>query len=90
MARTVLCARLNKELPGLDFQLIPGEVGKRVFDNISKEAWSEWQKKQTMLINEKKLSLMKLEDRQFLEAEMVKYLFDGQEVDIEGYTPPAQ
>lgn len=90
MARIVLCARLNKELPGLDFQLIPGAVGKRVFDDISKEAWTEWQKKQTMLINEKKLSLMNLEDRQFLEAEMVKYLFDGQEVEIEGYTPPSQ
>ncbi|RJG40120.1 oxidative damage protection protein [Motilimonas pumila] len=90
MARTVLCARLQQELPGLDFQLIPGELGKRVFDNISKQAWTEWQKKQTMLINEKKLNLMNADDRSLLEVEMVKYLFEGQDVDIEGYTPPSE
>lgn len=90
MARTVFCARLQQELPGLEFQLIPGELGKRVFDNISKQAWTEWQKKQTMLINEKKLNLMNADDRSLLEAEMVKYLFEGQDVDIEGYTPPSE
>ncbi|GGB04761.1 oxidative damage protection protein [Agarivorans gilvus] len=90
MARTVFCQRLKKEAEGLDFQLIPGEVGKRVFDNISKEAWAEWQKKQTMFINEKKLNLMNQEDRELLQAEMVKYLFEDGEVDIEGYTPPSK
>ncbi|WP_427979553.1 oxidative damage protection protein [Agarivorans sp.] len=90
MARTVFCQRLKKEAEGLDFQLIPGELGKRVFDNISKEAWAEWQKKQTMFINEKKLNLMNQEDRELLQAEMVKYLFEDGEVDIEGYTPPAK
>ncbi|WP_432454391.1 MULTISPECIES: oxidative damage protection protein [unclassified Agarivorans] len=89
MARTVFCQRLKKQAEGLDFQLIPGEVGKRVFDNISKEAWTQWQKKQTMLINEKKLNLMNLDDRELLQAEMVKYLFEDGEVDIEGYTPPS-
>lgn len=54
MSRTVFCARLKKEGEGLDFQLYPGELGKRIFDNISKEAWAQWQHKQTMLINEKK------------------------------------
>ncbi|BEU02060.1 putative Fe(2+)-trafficking protein [Agarivorans sp. OAG1] len=90
MARTVFCQRLKKEAEGLDFQLIPGDVGKRVFDNISKEAWTEWQKKQTMFINEKKLNLMNQDDRELLQAEMVKYLFEDGEVDIEGYTPPSQ
>jgi Fe-S cluster biosynthesis and repair protein YggX len=90
MARTVFCQRLKKQAEGLDFQLIPGEVGKRVFDNISKEAWAEWQKKQTMFINEKKLNLMNQEDRELLQAEMVKYLFEDGEVDIEGYTPPSK
>ena len=55
MSRTVFCQRLKKEAPGMPFQLIPGEIGKRIFDHISQEAWSEWQKKQTMLINEKKI-----------------------------------
>jgi Fe-S cluster biosynthesis and repair protein YggX len=88
MTRLVQCARLGKEAPGLDFQLYPGELGKRIFDNISKEAFAEWQKKQTMLINEHKLNMMEPEARQFLEAQMQAYLFEGKEPDIEGYTPP--
>jgi Fe-S cluster biosynthesis and repair protein YggX len=87
MSRTVFCQNLNKEAEGLDFQLYPGEVGKRIFDNISKEAFTNWQKKQTMLINEHKLNMMNAEDRKFLEDAMVAYLFEGQEPKIEGYTP---
>jgi Fe-S cluster biosynthesis and repair protein YggX len=90
MSRTVFCARLNKEADGLDFQLYPGELGKRIFDTISKQAWSEWQHKQTMLINEKKLNMMNPEHRQLLEQEMTNFLFEGKEVHIEGYTPPSQ
>ncbi len=90
MSRTVFCARLQKEADGLDFQLYPGELGKRIFDNISKEAWAEWQTKQTMLINEKKLNMMDPEHRKLLEAEMVNFLFEGKEVHIEGYTPPSK
>lgn len=87
MSRTVFCLRLNKEAEGLDFQLYPGELGQRIFDHISKEAWGEWQKKQTMLINEKKLNMMNPEDRKLLENEMIKYLFEGQDTVIEGYKP---
>ena len=86
MSRTVFCSYLNKEAPGLAFQLIPGEVGKRVFDNISQEAWTEWQQKQTMFINEKKLNLMKAEDRKLIEVAMVGYLFENKGIEIEGYT----
>ncbi|GIC76368.1 MAG: Fe-S cluster biosynthesis and repair protein YggX [Moritella dasanensis] len=89
MARMVFCTRLQKEAEGLRFQLYPGEVGKRIFDHISQEAWSEWQQKQTMLLNEKKLNMMDENDRIFLEQEMVKYLFEGQDVIIEGFTPKA-
>lgn len=88
MARTVFCQHLNKEADGLDFQLYPGDVGKRIFDNISKEAWALWQKKQIMLINEKKLNMMNPEDRKMLEGAMIGFLFEGQDVEIEGYTPP--
>ena len=87
MSRTVFCTRLQKEAEGLDFQLYPGELGKRIFDNISKEAWGEWMKKQTMLINEHKLNMMDAEHRKQLETEMVNYLFEGKEVHIEGYKP---
>ncbi|KXI23314.1 oxidative damage protection protein [Photobacterium sanguinicancri] len=90
MSRTVFCTRLKKDAEGLDFQLYPGELGKRIFDNISKEAWTEWQGKQTMLINEKKLNMMDVEHRKLLETEMVKFLFEGQDVIIDGYTPPSE
>jgi Fe-S cluster biosynthesis and repair protein YggX len=90
MARTVNCVNLNKEAAGLDFQLYPGEIGKRIFDTISKEAFSLWQKKQTMLINENKLNMMEANDRKFLEDKMVAFLFEGIEPTIEGYVPPTK
>ena len=89
MSRTVYCQYLKQDAEGLDFQLYPGELGKRIFDNISKQAWSEWQKKQTMLINEKKLNMMQPDDRQFLETQMEAFLFEGKEPEIEGYVPPS-
>ena len=90
MSRTVFCQRLKKDADGLDFQLYPGELGKRIFDNISKEAWAQWQSKQTMLINEKKLNMMEPEHRKLLEEEMIKFLFEGHDTVIEGYTPPSE
>lgn len=88
MSRTVFCQRLQKEADGLDFQMYPGELGKKIFENISKEAFKEWQKKQTMLINEHKLNMMEPSARSFLEEQMNAYLFEGKEPTIEGYTPP--
>ncbi|AAP96716.1 oxidative damage protection protein [[Haemophilus] ducreyi] len=87
MARMVFCEYLKKEAEGLDFQLYPGELGKRIFNSISKQAWAEWIKKQTMLVNEKKLNMMNPEHRQLLEAEMVNFLFEGKDVHIDGYVP---
>lgn len=88
MTRTVFCQRLQQEAEGLDFQLYPGELGERIFQNISKQAWADWQKKQTMLINEKRLNMMDPDARAFLEKEMEAYLFEGKDVEIEGYKPP--
>ncbi|BBI92309.1 putative protein that protects iron-sulfur proteins against oxidative damage [Serratia symbiotica str. Tucson] len=90
MSRTIFCTFLQSDAEGQDFQLYPGDVGKRIFDEISKEAWGEWMKKQTMLINEKKLSMMNHDDRKLLEQEMIKFLFEGHDVHIEGYTPPGE
>ncbi len=87
MARNVFCSYLKQEAEGLDFQLYPGELGKRIFESISKQAWSEWIKKQTMLVNEKKLNMMNPEHRKLLETEMVNFLFVGKDVYIEGYVP---
>ncbi|KFZ39249.1 iron transporter [Shewanella mangrovi] len=88
MARTVHCVYFDKDADGLDFQLYPGELGKKIFDSISKEAWALWQNKQTMLINEKKLNMMNPDDRKLLEEQMVAFLFEGGEVHVEGYVPP--
>jgi len=90
MSRTIYCEYLKQEAEGLDFQLYPGELGEKIFNNISKQAWAEWQKKQTMLINEKRLNLMDPNAREFLETQMQAFLFEGKEVDIEGYTPPSK
>ena len=88
MARTVFCQKLQKEAEGLGFQLYPGELGEKIFNNISKEAWGQWQHKQTMLINEKHLNMMDPEHCAFLEEQMVGFLFEGKDVEIEGYRPP--
>lgn len=87
MARTVFCEYLKKDAEGLDFQLYPGDIGTRIFNNISKEAWTLWQQKQVMLINEHKLSMINPEDRKLLEDTMVGFLFEGKDVTIEGYVP---
>ncbi|BAE75311.1 putative Fe(2)-trafficking protein [Sodalis glossinidius str. 'morsitans'] len=90
MSRTIYCTFLKREAEGQDFQFYPGELGKRIYDNISKEAWTQWQTKQTMLINEKKISMMNVADRKVLEQEMINFLFEGQDVHIQGYTPPSE
>jgi Fe-S cluster biosynthesis and repair protein YggX len=87
MTRMVNCQLLGKKLPGLDFQTYPGELGKRIFDNISAEAWQGWLSHQTMLINENRLSPINPEHRKFLETEMEKFLFGGGAEKPAGYVP---
>ena len=77
MARTVNCVLLGKEAEGLDFAPYPGELGQRIYDNISKEAWQRWLGHQTMLINEYRLSPIEPRAREFLEQEMEKFFFGG-------------
>ncbi len=75
MARKVQCVLLKKEADGLDYLPYPGELGKRIYDNISKEAWAQWVAHQTMLINENRLTPIEPKARAFLVAEMEKFLF---------------
>ena len=83
MARMVHCVKLGKEAEGLDRPNYPGDLGKRIFDNVSKEAWQQWMQQQTMLINEYRLSPIEPKARQFLEEQMEKFFFgEGAE------TPP--
>lgn len=75
MPRTVNCALLGKEAEGLDYLTYPGDLGQRIYDNVSKEAWQQWLAHQTMLINEYRLVAMEPKARQFLEKEMEKFFF---------------
>ncbi|MFT4583059.1 MAG: Fe-S cluster biosynthesis and repair protein YggX [Gammaproteobacteria bacterium] len=75
MSRTVNCVKLGREAEGLTRAPYPGELGKRVFDNVSQEAWQEWLRHQTMLLNEYRLTPMEPKDRKFLEDEMEKFFF---------------
>ena len=75
MTRMVHCVKLDKEAEGLDRPTYPGELGKRIFDSVSKEAWGMWMKQQTMLINENRLSGVDPKAREFLEGEMRKFFF---------------
>jgi Fe-S cluster biosynthesis and repair protein YggX len=77
MARKVHCVLLKREAEGLDYLPYPGELGKRIYDNVSKEAWTQWVAHQTMLINENRLTPIEPKARAFLVAEMEKFLFGG-------------
>lgn len=83
MARMVNCVKLKMESEGLDRPTYPGDLGKRIFENVSKEGWKEWVKHQTMLLNEYRLSPIDPKARKFLEEEMEKFFFseDGSNVD---------
>jgi Fe-S cluster biosynthesis and repair protein YggX len=89
MTRQVFCQKLQKEAPALTTQPYPGALGKRIFDNVSAEAWEQWKAHQTMLINEKRLSMIDAGHRKFLSEEMEKFLFGGDLTKIEGYVPPS-
>lgn len=87
MSRTVNCIILGKEAEGLDYAPYPGELGKRIYDNVSKEAWQRWLAHQTMLINEYRLTPMEPGARKFLEGEMEKYFFGGGSEKPQGFVP---
>jgi Fe-S cluster biosynthesis and repair protein YggX len=90
MSRTVHCAKLDKELEGLDKAPYPGELGQKIYESISKEAWQAWLKQQTILINEHRLSVIDPKARKFLEEQMQKFLFEGDEQKPSGYVPPTK
>ena len=78
MSRLVQCVKLGREAEGLPHQTWPGELGKRIFDNVSQEAWQDWLRQQTILINEYKLNPLDARDKKYLAAQMEAYFFgDG-------------
>jgi Fe-S cluster biosynthesis and repair protein YggX len=89
MSRTVQCVYLKKEAEGLDFPMYPGELGKRIYDSVSKEAWQLWMKHQTMLVNENRLNLADQRARQYLARQMERFFFgEGADQPV-GYVPPS-
>ncbi len=89
MARMVRCVKLGKEAEGLDYPTYPGELGKRIFENVSKEAWKAWLGHQTMLMNEYRINPLDPKARKFIEGEMEKYFFGDGSTAPSGFVPPA-
>ncbi len=89
MARTVFCVKLQREADGLDFPPYPGEIGKRLYESVSKEAWQGWLKHQTMLVNENRLNLSDPRARKYLASQMEGYFFGAGADEVPGYVPPS-
>ena len=90
MAKFVKCIKLGHEMEGLDFQPYPGELGKRIFDNVSKEAWAGWIGHQTMLVNENRLNLSDIKARKYLAEQLQAYFFGAGAEQPVGYVPPTK
>ena len=89
MARTVHCVKLGKEAEGLDYPTYPGELGRRIFENVSKEAWKQWLELQKMLVNENRLNLADKKARDYLAQQMEKHFFGEGAERAAGYVPPS-
>ena len=88
MSRMVQCVYLKREAEGLDFPPYPGELGRRIYDSVSKEAFEAWKRHQTMLVNENRLNLADARARQYLARQMEKHFFGGGAEMPTGYVPP--
>ena len=88
MSRTIKCVMLGKDAEGLDYSPYPGDLGQRIYDNVSKQAWQRWLAHQTMLINEYRLTPMEPEARKYLEAEMEKFFFGEGSAAPKEFVPP--
>ena len=88
MTRTIHCVRLGHEAEGLDFPPYPGALGQRLFEQVSKPAWSAWLRHQTMLVNENRLNLADPASRKYLAQQMEQYFFGDGADTVAGYVPP--
>ena len=88
MARMVQCVKLGREAEGLDRPTYPGDLGKRIFDNVSKEAWQGWIRHQTILVNENRLNLSEAHARKYLAEQMESYFFGDGSQKPANYVPP--
>jgi Fe-S cluster biosynthesis and repair protein YggX len=90
MTRMVKCVKLGCEAEGLDFPPYPGELGRRIYENVSKQAWKQWLEHQKMLVNEQRLNLADKKAREYLAQQMERHFF-GSGADVAaGYVPPPE
>jgi Fe-S cluster biosynthesis and repair protein YggX len=89
MPRTVRCIKLGHDAEGLDFPPYPGELGRRIYDNVSKEAWKQWLEHQKMLVNENRFNLADKKAREYLAQQMEKHFFGEGAERAAGYVPPS-
>ena len=90
MARMVFCRKYKQELEGVDLPPYPGTKGQDIYNNVSKKAWQEWMAHQTTLINEKRLNMMDMGTRVYLNEQMIRFLSDEIYDQAEGYVPPGK
>jgi Fe-S cluster biosynthesis and repair protein YggX len=83
----VKCVKLGREAEGMEFPPYPGELGKRIWEHVSREAWAQWLKQQTMLVNENRLNLADPRARKYLEEQMRKHFFGDGADSASGYVP---
>ncbi len=89
MARTVNCIKLGHEAEGLDRPPYPGPLGQRIWAEVSKQAWADWIKQQSMLVNENRLNLADQRARQYLARQMENFFFGQGAEQPAGYVPPS-
>ena len=89
MTRMVQCIKLKQEKEGLEFPPYPGDIGTKIWQSVSKEAWSNWVNIQTRIVNENRLNLADARARRYLEEQMQRYLFEDADVEAQGYVPPS-
>ncbi|WP_299261940.1 oxidative damage protection protein [uncultured Kushneria sp.] len=90
MTRTVFCRKYQQDMEGLQMPPLPGAKGQDIYDNVSRQAWEEWQALQTRLINEKRLNMLDPETRDYLMMQMTQFFNNEQTDSAEGYVPPSQ
>lgn len=89
MVRMVNCLKLKQEAEGLDYPPYPGEIGVKIWQNISKQAWINWTDIQTRIVNENRLNLADARARKYVKQQMESYLFEDKDVEAQGYVPPS-
>jgi Fe-S cluster biosynthesis and repair protein YggX len=88
MTRIVHCIKLDQEAEGLEFPPLPGAVGQKIFENVSREAWQQWLRLQTMMINENRLNMADPQHRNYLMEQVQAHFFGAGADQVSGYIPP--